>query len=339
MTDSKIIDQPFAGRVNSFETHLNNIQSDARKVDPSAVIQPQSIADGLMPDYLSDLANSALDGTESLVKSSYIKKLLQTMRTHLLPTPAKVEKSPVEPTIAKAPIDRSLQTIGSRPVLERPTIPPAAGTNSLVAALTSSEGRKQINPAANNNEIPTGKKFGQIGEAELEKLTFDTHHSQIKIRQQASINLKDTILQESEEKKRLFATYLDLIEEARQKGANSRIFNWISTGVGIIGGAVCIGGLIALAIGTGGLAVPAILAIAGGIAGIAGGGALISGSIFKYQGNQATGDAFVAREKGNMKKDEIMAKLQDMETNDNSITQVWSSMAQLLRNTPSNMFR
>ena len=110
-------------------------------------------------------------------------------------------------------------------------------------------------------------------------------------------------------------------------------------GAGVIGGAVFIGGLIALAVGTGGAAVPAILAIAGGVAGIAAGGTGIGGSIFKYQGNQATGGAFVAREKGNLKKDEIMTKIQNMEENDNSITQLWSSLGTLLRNTPSNMFR
>lgn len=335
MGDTKITNQPFTGKVNTFESHLKTVDDDVKKVDanPAAVQQP--IVEEQIPEYIPVKSNETVDDATSSSKGSYVKELFKKMWTLFAPSAEKEDSQVVE----SKKIDQSMQAIGSRPVLQKPKIGPATGVDSLVSALKKVEETKLVKSVANSEETSSNRGFGELSEAELEKLTYEMHHNQIDIRQKASITLKDNIIQDSRDKKRLFEQYLDLLEEARQKAKNSKIFNWISVGAGIIGGAVFLGGLVALVVGTGGAALPALLAAGGGIAALASGGSGIGGAVFKFLGNQASGDAFVTREKGNMKKDDIMAKLQNMEENDNSITALWSSLGQLLRNTPSNMFR
>lgn len=333
MADTKITNQPFTGKVNTFESHLKNADDDVKKVDASSVAVQQPLPEEHLQEYIPVKTTETVDEATSQTKGSYLKELWRKMWTLFAPSEEKEDSQVSE---AKK-IDQSNQVIGSRPVLVKPSVGPAAGVDSLVSALKKVEDSKLVKPATDTEESKRG--FGDLNEAELEKLTYEMHHNQIDIRKKAGVTLKENIIQDSMDKKRLFAQYLDLLEEAREKAKRSKIFNWVSVGAGIIGGAVFVGGMIALAVGTGGVALPAVLAAAGGIAGLASGGSVISGSVFQYLGNQASGDAFVSREKGNMKKDEIMAKLQNMEENDNSITQLWSSLGQLLRNTPSNMFR
>ncbi len=335
MGDTKITGQPFTGKVNTFESHLSTADGDVKKVDanPSAVQQP--VVQEQIPEYIPVKSNETVDDSTSSTKGSYVKELFKKMWVLFAPSAEKEDSQVAE----SKRIDQSMQAIGSRPVLQKPQIAPATGVDSLVSALKKVDESKLVKAVANSEETSSRAGFGELSEAELEKLTYEMHHNQIDIRQKASVTLKDNIIQDSRDKKRLFEQYLDLLEEARQKAKNSKIFNWISVGAGIIGGAVFFGGLVALLVGTGGAALPAVLAAAGGVAALASGGSGIGGSVFKFQGNQASGNAFVTREKGNMKKDEIMTKIQNMEENDNSITQLWSSLGQLLRNTPSNMFR
>ncbi|MEM1283714.1 MAG: hypothetical protein AAGG81_09205 [Chlamydiota bacterium] len=334
MGETKITNQPFTGKVNTFESHLKNIDDDVKKVDTSPVNAQQPIVEEQIPEYIPASSDDNVDDSTSSSKGSIIKELFKKMWTFFVPNAEKEENQVAE----SKKIDQSMQAIGSRPVLEKPKIGPATGTESLVAALEKVKDSKLVQPVTNNEETSSRSTFGELNESELDKLTFDMHHNQIDIRKKASVTLKDNIIQDTRDKKRLMNEYLDLLEEARQKGKNSKIFNWISIGAGVIGGALAVGGLVALILGTGGTAV-SIIAAFGGIAAIASGGTEIGSSVFKYLQNQAQGDAFVTREKGNMKKDDIMAKLQNMEENDNSITQLWSSLGQLLRKAPSNMFR
>ncbi len=151
--------------------------------------------------------------------------------------------------------------------------------------------------------------------------------------------IQESIFQDHEEKQRLWKQYLDLKQEAARKAKYSKIFAWMGVGTGVIGASVLLGGGIAAAVGTGGLAIPAILAAAGGLAAVAGGGTEIASSALKFLGNKSAGESFEMKAKSDLKKDEIVSKIQDMEQNDNSISQLWGNIAQLLRNTPKNMFR
>jgi hypothetical protein len=335
MVDTKVTNQPFTTKVNTFEALLDNVDEDIKKVDASQTASQQPVMEEYIPEYIPVKNNETVEDSTSSTKGSYVRELFKKMWVLFAPS---AEKEDSQVTEAKK-IDQSLQAIGSRPVLQKPQLGPTSSLNNIVSALKKVEEQQLIKAVDKKEETPERPGFGELSESELEKLTYESHKNQIDIRQKAGVTLKDNIIQDSEDKKRLWKTYLDLLEEARQKSRNSKIFSWIGIGAGVIGGAVFVGGLIALAVGTGGAAIPAILAVAGGVAGLAAGGTGIGGSIFKYQGNQATGGAFVAREKGNLKKDEIMTKIQNMEENDNSITQLWSSLGTLLRNTPSNMFR
>lgn len=325
--DTKIVDRSSTAGLSAFEASRKTAEHDRKKVSVNPAASLPLVNDRI-PDYLPASSDDIVEN----VKLSYVQRVLQGMSALFLPG---IDKDELSQISEAQKIDQSLQSIGSRPVLDKPNI--AFNAANLEMTLKKIENKKLVNPVANSDQTTSRSGFGELSEAELEKLTYDMHHGQIKNRHMASITFKDTIIQDSNDKKRLFATYLDLAEEARLKGKNSRLFNWISTGGGIIGGAVCIGGLVALAIGTGG--VGAIFAIAGGAASLASGGASIASALFKYQGNQVAGDAFVVREKSNMKNDEIKAKLLDMEENDNSITQLWASLGQLLRNKPTNMFK
>lgn len=342
MGDAKVENHTFTRNVNAYDTQLSNVKEDSQKVDVNLTgVSQHTQTIEQIPDYVPVENTEAIEEPSSTTRGSYFKNLLRKIWSLFVPTTEKEDPQIVE---AKK-IDQSVQAIGSRPVLQKPKISHSEGLESLVAALKSVE-EKKINKAVENvdekvqsEDFPVQRGFGSLSEAEVEKLTYEMHQNQINIREKAGVTLKENIIQDTAAKKRLWKMYLDLLEEAAQKAKNSKIFNWISIGAGVIGGAVLIGSLVAVAVASGGVALPAVLAIAGGIAAIAGGGSGIGGAIFKYQGGQAAGNATVMREKQNMKKDEIMAKLQNMEENDNSITQLWSNLGQLLRNTPSNMFR
>ena len=320
------------------DPHWDNEKDSKRVSINTGAVSPQDSLVNSNSNSLNlcDLQEENLIESTQPAKSSYVMELLK--KTWALISEPKKEES----QFSEEQRDKSLQISNSRPLLAKPDKKNEVDMNDVLALFNNEESVKQTNNIENqldNNMESSQKNFSDIGEAEIEVAIYDVHKNQAKIRQKASINLKDSILQDAEEKKRLWAQYLDLKKEAERRAKYSKIFTWMTIGTGIIGGSLLVGGIIAAAVGTGGMAIPAVLAIATGLAGVVGGCSGISGSVFSFLGNKSQGEAFVVKEKGNLKKDEIMAKLQSIEQTENSVTEVWSNLGRLLRNTPNNIFR
>lgn len=258
--------------------------------------------------------------------------------------------------------EQQMQMIGIRPVLEKPLTHSLKSAQHLLGALKKADQELLVKKVDSINdpmevEQPTKRNYtdeleGQaemappvknervqfLDETKLEKDTIEANKLIVENRAKENANLSDTIVHEGEEKKRLWKQYLDLKAEAELKAKHSKILGWTTLGIGIISGALLIAGIIG-AIFTGGASLGAAIAIAGGIAGMSGGGTQIASSVTGYQSNLISGEAFVMKEKQGLKKEIIMNSLQSIETNDNSITQLWSNLAQLLRNMPTDMMR
>lgn len=321
------------------DPHWDN-EKDSKRVSVNiGTVSPQdslvnSNSNSLNLDVIQE--ENLIESTQP-TKPSYVMELLK--KTWALISEPKKEES----QFSEEQRDRSLQISNSRPLLAKPDKKNEVDMKDFLALFNNyGDSVQQTNNIENqldSNMKSPQKNFADIGEAEVEVAIYDAHKNQVKIRQKASINLKDSILQDAEEKKRLWAQYLDLKKEAERRAKYSKIFTWMTIGTGVIGGSLLVGGIIAAAVGTGGMAIPAVLAIATGLAGIVGGCSGISGSVFSFLGNKSQGEAFVVKEKGNLKRDEIMAKLQSIEQTERSVTEVWSNLGRLLRNTPNNIFR
>lgn len=272
-----------------------------------------------------------------------------------------VDEAEQEDRLAEAKkMEQQVQMIGIRPVLEKPKSNAVGGANHLLSALKKASEVSAIQRIDSVNdsvevEAPTKRKYSEDGDAliefapemkkqrldetAIEKETIEVNKLMVENRQKASANLSESILHEGEEKKRLWKQYLDLKAEAEKKAKQSKILSWTSIGTLVISGALVIAGIIA-AIFTGGLgSIFAAFAIAGGVAGISTGGTQIASSVVGYQGNLINGEAFVMKEKQGLKKEQIVSALQSLESNDNSITQLWANLAQILRNMPTDMLR
>lgn len=339
MSETKIESNlPSRGLIS--DPHWDNEENSKRMSVNIGGVSPQ---DSLMNSNIFDPSNLGSVQEENLVestqptKSSYVMELLK--KTWALISEPKKEES----QFSEEQRDKSVQVSNMRPLLAKPERKDEVDMKDFLALFKmDEESVKQFDKIENELESNTDspqKNFSDIDEAAIEVAIYDVHKNQVKIRQKASINLKDSILQDAEEKKRLWTQYLDLKKEAERRAKYSKIFTWMTIGTGIIGGSLLVGGIIAAAVGTGGMAIPAVLAIATGLAGVVGGCSGISGSVFSFLGNKSQGEAFVVKEKGNLKKDEIMAKLQNIEQTENSVTEVWSNLGRLLRNTPNNIFR
>ncbi len=240
--------------------------------------------------------------------------------------------------------DPSLEPLDSRPVLDKPILQAAASHRALMNVFQKTEDEKKVKAIRDEtDEIdlnPTKNHiFQSIDESELDMKIFEMQKTQVTLREKEGVTLKDGLLQDAEEKKRLWNQYINLKETAANRAKYSKVFSWISVGTGVVGASVFIGGAIIAIVGSAGTAIPAVLVVGGGLAAIAGGGSGVSGSVLGFLGSKAAGESFTAKELGNLKKDEIIAKLQNMEQNDNSIAQMWGNISQMLRNIPSNMFR
>lgn len=183
------------------------------------------------------------------------------------------------------------------------------------------------------------KAFDELGDAEIELMSYEMHLHQIDLYKKEGMTLRDGLIQGGIEKRRLWSKYLELVDEARDKQKSSKIFNWISFGGGVIGGAVFVGGLLTLVVGSGGTALPGLITAAGGLASITSAGTRVSGAIYNYQGNVIVGESMETREKQKTIHDKILENLQDIESNDRSIVQISSRLASLLENHPQDILR
>jgi len=255
--------------------------------------------------------------------------------------------------------EQQIQMIGIRPILEKPRSNSLTGAHELLAAMKRADqellikrvdstndsmeveqpGKRKDTDALEELAPPVKKPRTQaFDETQLEKETIEINKMMVENRTKETANLSDTIIHEGEEKKRLWKQYLDLKAEAELKAKQSKILSWVTIGIAVISGALLIAGIVG-AIFTAGASLGAAIAIAGGIAGMSGGGTQIASSVMGYKGNLVSGEAFVMKEKQGLKKEIIMNSLQNMESNDNSITQLWSNLAQLLKNMPTDMLR
>lgn len=273
-------------------------------------------------------------------KFSSVKELLKKAWSLFIPDATKDESSLVEAN----KIDLSMQTIGSRPVLSMPRQDFTNGTQGLMALLKQSDSEqliKKVNHDAEAIEVEKPKaerSYSNSDEAAVEKATYDIYKDQSKIRDKASVTISQSIIQKGEEKKRLWKQYLDLKEEAQRKARQSKILGWLGIGTGIIGGALFLGSIIA-AVVTGGAALPVAFAVVGGIAAISQGSTQIGGAILGHQSAVQTGESFVVKEEMTLVKDEIEKMVQKHGDNDDSITQLWSNLSQMLKNAPTDIFR
>lgn len=326
-------------RVNSYKPneYFQPQNQDALKsnINPLAQV-PESIPMGQIPDSFPTNDVKSVEAAKpsrfSAIKATF-NKILSLFAPDLTKDESQVEEAKI--------IDQSIQVIGSRPVLQKPESGPRGSVDGLFSALKKAEAEHLITRVNNkdvgeNVEIDAPKErisLSDINDSALERATFDVHKEQVKIREKASVNDSQAIIEHGNEKKRLWTQYLDLKAEAQRKGEQSKILGWLSFGSGLIGGALFLGGLVATIL-TGGAALPGAIAVAGGIAALSGGGNQIGSSILGYQSNVRTGESLSVKEEVNFKKDAIMAKLQNMEDNDNSITQLWSNIGQMLKNMP-----
>lgn len=307
---------PIGSNTNSYWENEENSKHVA--INPAALLPQDSLVNGNILDSSNlDLDIESVTENVSSSKPSYVLELLKKAWSLVASEPKKEESQ-----FSEEQRDKSIQASYSRPLLAKPETKNDAEMNDFFALFNNDETIQPVNNSNNseNNDLNSNQKnFSDIGEGEIEKVIYDVHKKQAKIRQTASINLKDSILQDAEERKRLWTQYLDLKKEAERREKYSKVFNWLTIGTGVIAGSLLVGGIVAAVVGTGGMAaVPAALLLATSLAGIVGGCTGISGSVFSFLGNKSQGNAFVVKEKSNLKKDEIMAKLQSIEQSERS---------------------
>lgn len=178
--------------------------------------------------------------------------------------------------------------------------------------------------------IDDGKPLSKV---ELEKLILAANRNQIANYEEDIRSEMDETLQKIRENDTLKDKYLELTNEAQEKQKASTIFNWTSVSVGVVGGALALGGIVA-AVVTAGAAIPAVLGVGAAIAAISGGATQIASGVFKYQGDHHQGEAIRTREERTLNKESIQIHLQDVQTKENTVTELWSNARRIVSNQP-----
>ncbi len=182
-------------------------------------------------------------------------------------------------------------------------------------------------------EDATEDKIGRLSEAEIERMIIAANRHQIDGYEEDVRVQMDESIQKMHENDSLKDKYLELKKEAEEKQNSSTLFNWTSISTGIVGGALAVGGVVT-ALVTGGAAIPLVLAAGAAVAAVSGGATQIAGSVLKYQGNKHEGDAIRTREERGLNKDSIQVKLQNMQTTENTITELHKNARRIISNKP-----
>ncbi|MEC7838814.1 MAG: hypothetical protein VX777_02100 [Chlamydiota bacterium] len=341
MTGTNIDSYNPVDRVSIHEREQEDVKKNVH--NPSAHPYPHPMNNGNFPDT-SNIDPNTPPTVEEVTQTRPTGFWGSVKRKVMSLFGARFSGEEEDPVVEAKRVDNTAQTIGSRPGLEKPK-EIHADADRLKEALKKAIGEKKVKEVNSEDEsVDADGNMGMLtfhveGEAELEKGMFDSLKHAAEIRNKHNVNLKDAIVEKSNEQQRLYKQYLDLKAEAEKKSKISKIFTWVGIGAGVIGGAVILGGLIAAVVGSGGAALGAVLGIAAALATVAGGSSSITGSVFKFLGNKDSGKSFAAKERGKILKDEVTEKIKELEDNNNKLTQLWSNLAMLLRMDPKDIFR
>lgn len=111
------------------------------------------------------------------------------------------------------------------------------------------------------------------------------------------------------------------------------LFGWTGFGAGLLGAIFTIAGIAATAL-SGGTALPVVLGLGSGLAGVATGGSTIAQAVFRDQSEASESRSIEVKHEHTLNTDKMQSDMTKAEESDSSWSNVISNMAQLIKNVP-----
>lgn len=303
-------------------------ENNAKKAGTSANPSLPPANSAYYKDSIASL--DALDGEISGVKNKVVRKGLGFLSKAVRKLVTKTESKKNNHEANKA--SDAARMAASDPLPMRPSlVSPNVRTSKALLEMSASHAnqKKETNklPLAND----TIKKQEEATDHLKAIISLMAAHARFLERQ--SQLYAENINLTAEENEALMKEYQQNKDEAAKLKAKSDILGWTGFGAALLGGIFTIGGLIATAF-SGGVALPAVLAIGSGLAGVASGGSNIAGSVFRDQSESSEIKSIEAKHFHTLNTNQMQDNMQKSEEYDSNWSNFVSSMAQLIKNIP-----